>query len=105
MAFAKDALSRAGKSIGRLAEEIGYESASALSTAFHKRIGPRRAHLPVPRSVPPNEMPTKVLMRQEPNLNLRPKADVCGVTCLQRWKELVKGIADAGRGRRCHSGR
>jgi AraC-like DNA-binding protein len=76
MAFAKDALSRAGKSIGRLAEEIGYESASALSTAFHKRIGPRRAHLPVPRSVPPNEMPTKVLMRHLRTLSAYRKPDI-----------------------------
>ncbi|MCV9960691.1 AraC family transcriptional regulator [Pararhizobium sp. BT-229] len=39
MTLAKDALSRGGKSLDRLAEEIGYESASAFSTAFRRRIG------------------------------------------------------------------
>jgi AraC-like DNA-binding protein len=39
MALAKDALSRGGKSLDRLAEEIGYDSASAFSTAFRRRIG------------------------------------------------------------------
>ncbi|HWU94468.1 MAG TPA: helix-turn-helix transcriptional regulator, partial [Sphingomonas sp.] len=39
MAIAKDALARGVKSLGRIAEEIGYESASAFSTAFRKRLG------------------------------------------------------------------
>jgi AraC-like DNA-binding protein len=39
MSLAQDALSRGGKSLDRLAEEIGYESASAFSTAFRRRIG------------------------------------------------------------------
>jgi AraC-like DNA-binding protein len=39
MALAQDALSRGGKPLDRLAEEIGYESASAFSTAFRRRIG------------------------------------------------------------------
>lgn len=39
MALAQDALSRGTTSLGRLADEIGYESASAFSTAFHRRIG------------------------------------------------------------------
>lgn len=39
MALAKDALSRGGKPLDRLAEEIGYDSASAFSTAFRRRIG------------------------------------------------------------------
>jgi AraC-like DNA-binding protein len=39
MALAQDALSRGGKSLDRLAEEIGYESASAFSTAFRRRLG------------------------------------------------------------------
>jgi len=39
MALAQDALSRGGKPLERLAEEIGYESASAFSTAFRRRIG------------------------------------------------------------------
>lgn len=39
MALAKDALRRGGKPLGRLAEEIGYESASAFSTAFRRRVG------------------------------------------------------------------
>ena len=39
MALAQDALSRGGKPLDRLAEEIGYESASAFSTAFRRRTG------------------------------------------------------------------
>jgi AraC-like DNA-binding protein len=39
MAQARDALSRGTKSLDRLAEEIGYESASAFSTAFRRRTG------------------------------------------------------------------
>jgi len=39
MALAQDALSRGGVPLDRLAEEIGYESASAFSTAFRRRIG------------------------------------------------------------------
>jgi AraC-like DNA-binding protein len=39
MALAQDALSRGGQSLDRLAEEIGYESASAFSTAFRRRVG------------------------------------------------------------------
>lgn len=39
MALAQDALSRGGKSLDRIAEEIGYESASAFSTAFRRRVG------------------------------------------------------------------
>lgn len=39
MALAKEALARGGKSLDRIAEEIGYESASAFSTAFRKRLG------------------------------------------------------------------
>jgi AraC-like DNA-binding protein len=39
MTLAQDALSRGGKSLERLADEIGYESASAFSTAFRRRIG------------------------------------------------------------------
>lgn len=39
MSLAKDALSRGGKSLDRLADEIGYESASAFSTAFRRRLG------------------------------------------------------------------
>lgn len=39
MALAQDALDRGGKSLDRLAEEIGYESASAFSTAFRRRVG------------------------------------------------------------------
>jgi len=39
MALAKDALVRGGTSLDRLAEEIGYESASAFSTAFRRRVG------------------------------------------------------------------
>jgi AraC-like DNA-binding protein len=39
IAIAKDALCRGGKSLDRLAEEIGYESASAFSTAFRRHVG------------------------------------------------------------------
>ena len=39
MALAQDALSRGGKPLDRLAEEIGYEFASAFSTAFRRRVG------------------------------------------------------------------
>lgn len=39
MALARDALSKGGKPLDRLAEEIGYESASAFSTAFRRRTG------------------------------------------------------------------
>jgi AraC-like DNA-binding protein len=39
MALAQDALARGGKSLDRLADEIGYESASAFSTAFRRRLG------------------------------------------------------------------
>ena len=39
MAIAKDALLRGVKSLDRIADEIGYESASAFSTAFRKRLG------------------------------------------------------------------
>lgn len=39
MALARDALVRGVTSLDRLAEEIGYESASAFSTAFRRRIG------------------------------------------------------------------
>lgn len=39
IALAQDALSRGGKSLDRLAQEIGYESASAFSTAFRRRVG------------------------------------------------------------------
>ncbi|AVO44927.1 AraC family transcriptional regulator [Phreatobacter cathodiphilus] len=39
MALAKDALMRGTKTLDRIAEEIGYESASAFSTAFRKRLG------------------------------------------------------------------
>jgi AraC-like DNA-binding protein len=39
MALAQDALSTGGKSLDRLADEIGYESASAFSTAFRRRVG------------------------------------------------------------------
>jgi AraC-like DNA-binding protein len=37
--LAQDALCRGGKSLDRLAEEVGYESASAFSTAFRRRVG------------------------------------------------------------------
>jgi len=39
MALAQDALSRGARSLDRLAADIGYESASAFSTAFRRRIG------------------------------------------------------------------
>ncbi|MCL4244113.1 MAG: AraC family transcriptional regulator [Candidatus Dadabacteria bacterium] len=39
MTLAQDALIRSGKSLQRLALEIGYDSASAFSTAFRRRIG------------------------------------------------------------------
>ncbi|MCX5581147.1 AraC family transcriptional regulator [Kaistia terrae] len=39
MALAKDALLRGAKTLDRIADEVGYESASAFSTAFRKRIG------------------------------------------------------------------
>jgi AraC-like DNA-binding protein len=39
MALAKDALMRGTKTLDGIAEEIGYESASAFSTAFRKRLG------------------------------------------------------------------
>jgi AraC-like DNA-binding protein len=37
--LAQDALRRGGTSLDCLAEQIGYESASAFSTAFRRRIG------------------------------------------------------------------
>jgi AraC-like DNA-binding protein len=39
MALAKDALGTGQKTLDRIADEIGYESASAFSTAFRKRMG------------------------------------------------------------------
>ncbi|WP_292959914.1 AraC family transcriptional regulator [Novosphingobium sp. UBA1939] len=39
MAIAKEALAQGTKSLDRIADEIGYESASAFSTAFRKRLG------------------------------------------------------------------
>ena len=39
MALAKEALVQGAKSLDRIADEIGYESASAFSTAFRKRQG------------------------------------------------------------------
>lgn len=39
MTLAQDALSRGGTSLDRLAEEVGYQSASAFSTAFRRRVG------------------------------------------------------------------
>jgi len=39
MVIAKDALPRGSKTLQRIAEEIGYESTSAFSTAFRKRLG------------------------------------------------------------------
>ena len=39
MALAKDALIRGSKTLDKIADEIGYESASAFSTAFRKRLG------------------------------------------------------------------
>lgn len=39
MTLAKDTLSRGGTPLDRLAGDIGYESASAFSTAFRRRVG------------------------------------------------------------------
>lgn len=39
MALAMDALLSGAKTLDRIADEIGYESASAFSTAFRKRLG------------------------------------------------------------------
>lgn len=39
MTLAQDALRRGGRSLDRLAQDIGYESASAFSTAFRRRFG------------------------------------------------------------------
>jgi AraC-like DNA-binding protein len=39
MGIAKDALTRGNNTLDRIAEEIGYESASAFSTTFRKRLG------------------------------------------------------------------
>jgi AraC-like DNA-binding protein len=39
MALAKDALTRGVETLDRIADQIGYESASAFSTAFRKRLG------------------------------------------------------------------
>jgi len=39
MALAKDALIRGAKTLDTIADEIGYKSASAFSTAFRKRLG------------------------------------------------------------------
>jgi len=39
MAIAKEALAQGAKSLDRIADEIGYESASAFSTAFRRRLG------------------------------------------------------------------
>lgn len=39
MALAQDALTHGTKSLDRIADDIGYESASAFSTAFRKRLG------------------------------------------------------------------
>ncbi|MET4633692.1 AraC-like DNA-binding protein [Kaistia defluvii] len=39
MSLAKDALINGAKTLDRIADEIGYESASAFSTAFRKRVG------------------------------------------------------------------
>lgn len=39
MTLARDALSHGRRSLDRIAEEIGYESASAFSTAFRRRFG------------------------------------------------------------------
>jgi AraC-like DNA-binding protein len=39
MALAKDGLMRGTKTLDRIADEIGYESATAFSTAFRKRLG------------------------------------------------------------------
>jgi AraC-like DNA-binding protein len=39
IALAKDALARGTQSLDRIADQIGYESASAFSTAFRRRLG------------------------------------------------------------------
>ncbi len=39
MILAQDALGRGNRSLDRIAEEIGFESASAFSTAFRRRVG------------------------------------------------------------------
>lgn len=39
MAIAKEALTQGDKSLDRIADEIGFESASAFSTAFRRRLG------------------------------------------------------------------
>lgn len=39
MALAKDALMSGAKTLDRIADEIGYESASSFSSAFRKRLG------------------------------------------------------------------
>jgi AraC-like DNA-binding protein len=39
MSLAQDALNRGGKSLDHLAVEIGYQSGSAFSTAFRRRLG------------------------------------------------------------------
>ena len=39
MTLAPDALNRGGPSLDRLAQDIGYEPASAFGTAFRKRFG------------------------------------------------------------------
>jgi len=39
MALAKDSLMRGAKTLDRIADEVGYESASSFNTAFRKRIG------------------------------------------------------------------
>lgn len=39
MALAKEALVQGAKSLDRIADEIGYKSASAFSTAFRRRLG------------------------------------------------------------------
>ncbi len=39
IALAKDSLARGGTPLDRLADEIGYESASAFSTAFRRHVG------------------------------------------------------------------
>lgn len=53
MALAKDALRRGAKSLDRVAEEIGYESASAFSTAFRKRLGMAPGRYARTREAPP----------------------------------------------------
>jgi AraC-like DNA-binding protein len=39
MALAKNALMRGTQTLDQIAHDIGYESASAFSTAFRKRLG------------------------------------------------------------------